>query len=191
MNVKKHRNDRSNGIMALRGERGEMNIGMILLVLGLLGMIAVLAIKFTSTGPDDEFMGIVNPEGVYGEYFMSGMVVGLVVLVIGAVLSRKKEAEPLFDEEEEEVMDLEEEEEGICPTCGAIIAVTCVECPECGEELEPPEGEIGDEPGVTMECPICGGVLSPQDTECTECGEPVAETEEKDDDDLFADLDDL
>ncbi len=178
------------GNMSVRRHSGQMNFGMIVLILGILIMLAVLAIKFTASGETDEFMGITNPEGVYGEYFMSGMVVGLVVLIIGAVLSRKKEREPLFDEEEveEEELDFgEEEEEGICPTCGAIISVTCTECPECGEELEPPEEEIAEE----SECPICGAALSSDATECPECGEPVSEGEEADEDDLFADLDEL
>ncbi len=188
MYKKDERSVEKKGDVSVRRDSGQMNFGMVVLVLGILIMLAVLAIKFTSTGDTSEFLGITNPKGVYGEYFMSGIVVGLVVLIIGAVLSRKKE-EPLFEEEEEEeFLDLEEEEEGICPTCGAIIAVSCTECPECGEELEPPE----EEPGEEIECPICGATVSADATECPECGEPISEeAEETDEDDLFADLDEL
>ena len=189
------------------GSKMSSTLGMALLLLGVIGMVGIIAIKFTSTGPTDEFMGITNPEGVYGEYFLSGVAGGLVLAVIGLVLTVKGKAQPSKliveeDEPEEEVFEeeLEDEEEGICPTCGAIILITCSECPECGEELEASEEEefeedfeeeLEEEPlGETIGCPICGTELPADATECTECGEPLEKTEEEDDD-LFADLEDL
>ncbi len=197
--------------------KGGFNFGIILLVLGLVGMIAVIAIKFTSTGETDEFMGIINPKGTYGEYFLSGVIGGLVLFVIGlvATMKGKSKSTPLILEEESEIFEddnifedeeefkdeeVEEEEEGICPTCGAIIQVSCTECPECGEELAPPEEDIEEEIeeeedilALTIECPICGAELPEDAKECTECGEPieVSEDEEEEEDDLFADLEDL
>ncbi len=185
--------------------KGGFNFGFILLALGLVGMIGMIAIKFTSTGEMDEFMGITNPKGTYGEYFLSGVVGGLVLTVIGLVVTLKGKTKtvPLVMEEEEiEEEDLEEEEEeGICPTCGAIILVSCTECPECGEELAPPEEELEEEeelekeeeeiPVATIECPICGAELPEDAEECTECGEPLLASEEEEEDDLFADLEDL
>lgn len=168
------------------------NFGIIILALGVIIILAVVAIKFTASGPTDEFMGIVNPEGVYGEYFLSGIVGGIVVAGIGGVLSLKGKPVEDYDIYEEEEVLADEEEEGICPTCGAVIPITSIECPECGEELEPMDEEEEDIPGASVagdniECPICAAMVDSTTTECPECGEPLG-GEKGEDDDFFADL---
>ncbi len=157
--------------------------GWAIAVIGILIVIAVLAIKMTATGETDEFMGITNPEGVYGEYFISGVVVGIIVMVIGGVMATTgKKAVEEEDLEEE----LEEAEEGICPTCGAVIPIDSEECPECGEELEPPEEYEEEDLGIgEQECPICGAEVDSLADECPECGEPLGDEEEED---VFEDL---
>ncbi len=169
-----------------REEKGASS-GAAIAILGLLIIIAVLAIKFTAEGPTDEFMGITNPEGVYGMYFWSGIGIGIIVMIIGGAMSMRKKKEPaekLDEDLEKELAELEEEieEEGICPTCGAVIPIDAEECPECGEELEPPEEE---EFGETENCPICGAEVSSDVEECPECGEPLGGEPEED---IFEDL---
>lgn len=189
--------------------RGGFNFGIIILILGLIGTVGVTAIKMTSTGPTDEFMGITNPEGVYGRYFLSGMVGGIVVLLIGLVATIKMKSAPIVTEEEEweeEMDEFEEEaeEEGICPSCGAVIPISSAVCPECGEELMPPEEEAGEEDiaeedideelgltDETIECPICGAEVPGDAGECPECGEPLGEEGAEDEEDLFSDLEDI
>jgi len=169
-----------------RDEKGA-SAGIAIAILGLLIIIAVLAIKFTAEGPTDEFVGITNPEGVYGMYFWLGIGIGIIVLIIGGAMSMMKKEEPVEELEkdlEKELEELEEEieEEGICPTCGAVIPIDAEECPECGEELEPPEEE---EFGEKQNCPICGAEVSEDTEECPECGEPLGEGSEED---VFEDL---
>ncbi|MGM0509623.1 MAG: double zinc ribbon domain-containing protein [Thermoplasmatota archaeon] len=132
------------------------------------------------------------------------------------VVEVEEEPEEIFEEEFEEE---EEVEEGICPTCGAVIPIDSEECPECGEELAPHEEEYEEEieeeeeefeeeeeeleaeeeeleeeeefvEEETVECPICGAEVSADADECPECGEPLGEIDEEDED-LFADLDEL
>jgi len=166
-------------------EENGMNKGWAVAVIGILIIIAVLAIKFSSTGPTDEFMGITNPEGTYGEYFMAGVGIGVIVMIIGGVMATM--TGKAVEEEEEFEEELEEAEEGICPTCGAVIPIDSEECPECGEELEPPEEEEFEEEEeiVEQECPICGAEVSDDDAECPECGEPLGDEGE---DEVFDEL---
>jgi len=114
-------------------------------------------------------------------------------------LGSKKEKSP--EEIEEEVVE-DFEEEGICPTCGAVIPSDSEECPECGEELEPPEEpeeeeietgsaledleraleEVEEETeSVVFVCPICDAELKEDVDECPECGTAFVEEEEETD----------
>lgn len=86
---------------------GEKRSGMAIAVIGILIIIAMLVIKFSSTSATDEFMGVTNPEGIYGMYFLSGIVIGIIVMIIGGAMSMRKE-EGLTEEEEEGEEDLEE-----------------------------------------------------------------------------------
>ncbi len=178
-------------------ENKGVSAGMGISVIGLLLVLAVLAIKFV--GPDPiSILGfeIGNPEGVYtGIYFLGGIAVGIIIMILGAAISRRKKKKTTKEAEkelEDELEELEEEieEEGICPTCGAVIPLDAEECPECGEELEPPEEEMMDD--VMAEnildienCPICGAEVSEEVDECPECGEPL-DTES--DEDVFEDM---
>lgn len=163
--------------------------GIGIAVIGLLIVIAVLAIKIVGPRPVS-ILGIElgNPEGVYtGSYFLGGIAVGIIIIIIGAAMAMRKKKEPaqeLENDLEKELKELEEviEEEGICPTCGAVIPIDAEECPECGEELEPPEEE---EFGEKQNCPICGAEVSEDTEECPECGEPLGEGSEED---VFEDL---
>ncbi len=182
-------------------EKGGNSTGMGILGLGLLIIIGILVIKFVRIDAFDPFLGIENPEGTYGMYFITGIVIGIVVMLIGGAMSAmKKEPEEEIEEEldeelEEELTELEEEieEEGICPTCGAVIPIDAEECPECGEELEPPEEmeeeeeaeEEEEEIFEEQECPICGAEVPGDAEECPECGEPLGEEAEED---VFEDL---
>jgi len=157
------------------------SIEMGIAVLGLLIVIGVLVIKFVRIDAFDPFLGIPNPRGEFGEYFLTGIGIGIIVMLIGGALSMKKKKEPaekLEKDLEKELEELEEEieEEGICPTCGAVIPIDADECPECGEELEPPEEEEFE---VTPNCPICGAEVSSDADECPECGEPLGEESEE------------
>ncbi len=90
-------------------EESGMNKGWAVAVIGILIVIAVLAIKMSASGDTSEFMGITNPEGVYGEYFMAGIGIGVIVLIIGGVMATMT-GEPAEEEEEfEEEMTMEEE----------------------------------------------------------------------------------
>ncbi len=178
-------------------ETSGLGLALIPLVLGILLTIGTIGIKFSGIDP---FLGIENPSGVYGEYFLSGVGVGLVILVIGVAMSAmsKKRVEEPFEEEILSEEEEEEEEEGICPTCGAVIPISSDECPECGEELAPPEEEVESEEVESeeveseevLECPICGADVSSGAEECPECGEPLVE-EEEEEEDLFADIEDM
>ncbi len=170
-------------------EEGGSKKGWAIAAIGILIVLAILVIKLTAEGPTDEFMGITNPEGVYGEYFLSGIAIGIIVMIIGGAMGARKK-KPVEEEEIDLEEELEEAEEGICPTCGAVIPIDSDECPECGEELEPPEEEIFEEEEeeeelVEQECPICGAEVSGDADECPECGEPLGEEEEED---IFEDL---
>lgn len=174
---------------ALESEESGFNLSSAPLILGILVTLGTVGIKFSG---EDPFMGIENPSGVYGHLFLSGVAIGLIIFVIGIAMTvmSKKEVTPAVTEEEVDVIEEEEEEveEGICPTCGAVIPIDSEECSECGEELAPPEEEeeVIEE---VKECPICGAEVSANSEECPECGEPLAEEEEEDD--LFADLEDI
>jgi len=161
--------------------------GIGIAVIGLLIVIAVLAIKIVGPRPVS-ILGIElgNPEGVYtGSYFLGGIAVGIIIIIIGAAMAMRKKKEPaqeLENDLEKELKELEEviEEEGICPTCGAVIPIDAEECPECGEELEPPEEEMREglreeEAVETQNCLICGAEVSNEAEECQECGEPLGE----------------
>lgn len=168
-------------------EEEGFNLSLIPLVIGVLLTLTTVGIKFSGMDP---FMGIENPSGVYGHLFLSGVAVGLIIFVIGVAMNvmSKRETPTVISEEEEVFEEEEEVEEGICPTCGAVIPLDSEECPECGEELAPPdeEEEVVEE---VKECPICGAEVSADSEECPECGEPLAEEEE--DEDLFAELEDI
>jgi len=92
--------------------------------------------------------------------------------------------------------ELEEAEEGICPTCGAVIPIDSDECPECGEELEPPEEEIFEEEEEvdsstsgslsresldytdlsqkeTKGCPYCAKKIGKDENTCPNCGQTL------------------
>jgi len=173
---------------ALGTEKNGFNLSFVPLILGILITLGTVGIKFSGIDP---FIGIENPSGVYGHLFLSGVVVGLIIFVIGLAMTvmSKKQVKPEIAEEEVEPFEEEEEmvEEGICPTCGAVIPIDSEECSECGEELAPPEEEEVVE--EVKECPICGAEVSAESEECPECGEPL--TEEEEDEDLFADLEDI
>ncbi len=167
---------------------GGPNYGAIVLVLGVIIILAVVAIKFAGPGelpvigeyPSEVMTG---PDH-YSYHFFMGMISGLVVMAIGGVMTLKKTTVTEIEEEVDLLEEEEEElEEGICPTCGAVIPIASDECPECGEELEPPEEE------EIVECPICAASVDASETECPECGEPLSEEEEEEEEeDLFADL---
>lgn len=164
-------------------EKGGLGFSAVPLAIGILLTLGTVAIKFSGMDP---FMGIENPSGVYGEYFLSGVGVGLVILVIGVAMMVMSKKEPVTEPVEEDEFEEEEEdvEEGICPTCGEVIPIDSEECPECGEELAPPEEEE-----ELTECPICGADVSSDLEECPECGEPL--TEEEEEEDIFDDLEDI
>lgn len=173
----------------LESEESGFNLSFIPLILGILITLGTVAIKFSGLDP---FMGIENPSGVYGYLFLSGVAVGIIIFVIGIAMSVMSKKEVTYEVGEEEVELIEEEEEeveeGICPTCGAVIPIDSEECPECGEELAPPDEEEAEVEEV-KECPICGAEVSADSEECPECGEPL--TDEEEEDDLFADLEDI
>lgn len=79
---------------------------MAIAILGILIIIAVIGIKFMG---GDEFMGIGNPEGTYGMYFWLGLIIGMIVLLIGAAMSMRKEEKVTEEEAFEEEMTMEEE----------------------------------------------------------------------------------
>ncbi len=114
-----------------------MNKGWLVAAIGILMILAILVIKFVGPRP---FMGITNPEATYGGYFMAGIGIGVIVMIIGGVIGTKTE-EPV---EEEEEMTMEEEygeDEYVCECldCGHIMETYehCreIECPECGGEM--------------------------------------------------------
>ncbi|MFW5946549.1 MAG: double zinc ribbon domain-containing protein, partial [Candidatus Natronoplasma sp.] len=114
---------------------------------------------------------------------------------------RREPKTPLDEEEVEEVEEEAVEEEGVCPTCDAIIPIDADRCPECGEELEPPEEELIEEEietetalddlekaleevedeteAVVFVCPICDAELEEDVDECPECGTVFVEEEEE------------
>ena len=181
------------------------NYGVIILALGVIIILAVVALKMAGPGElpiIGEYPSEINPtidgEEYFSHHFFMGLIGGIVVAGIGGVLAMRGKPVADYEEyEEEDVLAGEEEEEGICPTCGAVIPITSIECPECGEELEPMEDEelpmeeeetFEDEPvGDTIECPICAAIVDSTTSECPECGEPLGE-DKGDDDDFFADL---
>ncbi len=167
----------------------ETNYGTIILGLGIIIILAVVALKMA--GPSELPVIGTYPSEIYtgdpylSYHFFMGLITGIVVAGIGGAMSFRKKPvsefeEDEFEEEFEEVLD-----EGICPTCGAVIPVTSQECPECGEELEPVEEEIT---GETTECPICAATVAASEDECPECGEPLGTTEEDLEEDFFDDL---
>jgi len=113
----------------------------------------------------------------------------------------RREPKTTPEEAEEEVEEEAIEEEGVCPTCGAIIPIDADRCPECGEELEPPEEELVEEEieteaalddlekaleevedeteAVVFVCPICDAELEEDVDECPECGTVFVEEEEE------------
>ncbi len=203
-------------------EKPQMNIGVVILGLGILVILAALILKLTGWPGQLPVIGeyptkIYTGDPYFSTHFFMGIITGLVVLIIGAAITFKSKIAPEESIEEEEGIFEEEEEleEGICPTCGAVIPITSSECPECGEELEPPEeeeeykictlceaeiplnaeecpecGEVFevDEGASTVECPVCAAEVSSEQDKCPECGEPISEESDEDMDDLFADL---
>ncbi len=182
-----------------RAKKGASS-GTAIAIIGLLMIIAVLVLKFVGPGElpliGEYPVGEINPNGQLSIHFFTGIVIGIIILIIGGAMSRRKKEEPVEELEEglqKELEELEEEieEEGICPTCGAVIPIDADECPECGEELEPPEEfeeefEEGEEEIlVSKNCPICGAELPDEVDECPECGEPLGEEGEED---VFEDL---
>ncbi len=164
-------------------EKSGASAGMAVAVLGILMIIGLLVLKFA--GPES-IMGIDNPQGTYGSYFLGGLAVSVIVMIIGGMMAGGTKEEPTeeeYEEEFEEEFEEDIEEEGICPTCGAVIPIDSDECPECGEELEPPEEE--EEVVEEQECPICGAEVPADADECPECGEPLGEESEED---VFEDL---
>lgn len=173
--------------------------GTAIAILGLLIIIAVLALKFLGPGElplvGEYPVGEIYLNEYISYHFFAGLAIGIIVLIIGAAMSRRKKKEPTKEVEEELEKELEEleeeiEEEGICPTCGAVIPIDAEECPECGEELEPPEEEMKEEIEEekfvgTQKCPICGAEVSEASEECPECGEPLGDDIE---DEIFEDL---
>ncbi|MEF8832794.1 MAG: hypothetical protein V5A66_04660, partial [Candidatus Thermoplasmatota archaeon] len=121
--------------------------GTAVAILGLLIIIAVLVLKFAGPGQlpliGEYPVGEINPDNYFSTHFFSAIAIGIIVMIIGVVMSRRKKVEPTEEELEEdleeelEALEEEIEEEGICPTCGAVIPIDAEECPECGEELEP------------------------------------------------------
>ncbi len=165
-------------------EKG-FNKGWAIAALGIIILIAVIVLKFAGPGElplIGEYPSEINPNGHISYHFFIGIAVGLIVMVIGGAMAMTK-GEPAVEEEIEDK--LEEAEEGICPTCGAVIPIDSEECPECGEELEPPEEEFEEEEEELeeQECPICGAEVPGDAEECPECGEPLGIEE-----DVFEDL---
>ncbi len=121
-----------NGLQKTAIEKNKgLSLAIVPLVLGILLIFITIGIKLSGIDP---VMGIGNPSGSYGEYFLSGIGVGLIIFGVGAAMatiSKKKVKEP--KEEESEIVD----DEGICPTCGEIIPIDSTECSECGEKLAP------------------------------------------------------
>lgn len=175
---------------------GAMNYGFIILLIGLIVIFASIAMKMSGPGElpiIGEYPQEINPDGYFSYHFFAGLITGIIVLLIGIVSSVRLRAAPAGAEVEEELeMEEEEEveEEGICPTCGAVIPIDSAVCPECGEELEPPEEEeTEEEEEEAIECPICGAEVPADSTECPECGEPLSEEEEEvEEEDLFSEL---
>ncbi|MFW6040980.1 MAG: double zinc ribbon domain-containing protein [Thermoplasmatota archaeon] len=174
---------------------GQTNLAMIPLILGILAILGTLIVKVVGPRP---VIGIENPPGTYGGYFLAGVGVGIVLAVIGMVMialsslgKEKKisELEEEFDYTSDVVFEEEEEieEEGLCPTCGAVIPISSTECPECGEELEPYEEDEMEVKEVIV-CPICGAEVEEDDEECPECGEPLAVEKKEKEDDIFSDI---
>jgi len=173
------------------------NYGTMILVLGVIITIGVLGLKAAAMASGDfTILGIDIPGEIYtggdhfSTYFFSGLIVGILVIIIGIATSSQAKKKTT-EEEVEETWEEEEEEEGICPTCGAVIPIDSEECPECGEELAPPGEEEEEEEVVeeveVVECPICGAEVPEDAEECPECGEPLTDLEEEEED-LFEDL---
>ncbi|MFP4051054.1 MAG: zinc ribbon domain-containing protein [Thermoplasmata archaeon] len=171
------------------------NYGTYVLVLGVIITIGVLGLKAAAMASGTfEIAGVEVADKIYtggdhfSTYFFSGLIVGILVIIIGIATSSQAKKGTVEEEEVEETWKEEEEEEGICPTCGAVIPIDSEVCPECGEELAPPgEEEEEIEEIEVIECPICGAEVESDAEECPECGEPLTDIEEEEED-LFEDL---
>ncbi|MFO8109046.1 MAG: zinc ribbon domain-containing protein [Thermoplasmata archaeon] len=174
---------------------GGPNYGVIIMALGIVMILAVVALKIA--GPNELPMIGEYPQEIYtgdpyfSYHFFMGLIGGIVVTGIGGVMSMSgkpsEDFEEDFEDTDEDLLD-EDVEEGICPTCGAVIPISSMECPECGEELEPADDEEEEDIfiGETVECPICAATVDSSSEECPECGEPLGGDVEEDD--FFADL---
>jgi len=135
-------------------------IGIILVIAGVLGAALsggadYLGVNFTQKDPDYKEFGWV--QGV-------GVAAGVIMIIAGAVVVLK------FSKKDEEGEKKEtgaegEDEEFVCPTCGASVASDAGECSECGEKFEEEE----------FECPTCSAKVASDAKKCSECGEVFEE----------------